>query len=60
MLTRPLFEYLAIIGISTGILLSVLLLSPASLAIGLLLIGAGIVTLYLHYKQTGTTQELFF
>lgn len=59
MFTRNLFEYLAIISISTGILLSVLFLSPSSLAIGLLLIGAGIVMLYLHYKQTGTTTELF-
>ena len=59
MLTRPLFEYLAIIGISAGILLAVLLLTPLSLTIGVLLIGAGVVTLYLHYRQTGATQELF-
>ncbi|HID48138.1 MAG TPA: hypothetical protein EYP40_00730 [Chromatiales bacterium] len=59
MLTRPLFEYLAIIGISAGILLSTLLLTPLSLALGALLIGACIVTLYLHYRKTGATQELF-
>lgn len=59
MFKRPLFEYLAIICIATGIMLSALLLTPTSLTAGLGLIFTGIAVLYLHYKQMGTSPELF-
>ncbi len=59
MLHKTAIEYLGIIMITAGLLLSAMGMSLVTLVIGASLFIAGIVLIYLHYLQMGTEPDIF-
>ena len=59
MLMQTFFEYLSIVVIAAGILLSLVLFSPVSVIAGVGMIISGIVMIYIHYQQQGTNPDIF-
>ena len=59
MLARPFFEYLAILGITAGIMIVTLLLSPMALVVGGLVVAASILVLVKHYHQADESTDAF-
>ncbi len=59
MLQKAAIEYLGIIMITAGLLLSAMGMSLVTLVIGASLFIAGIVLIYLHYLQMGTEPDIF-
>ncbi len=59
MLDHPLFEYLAIALMTTGILLTSLVHTTLGVGGGLALVTAGIAILLIHYRDMGTDPDLF-
>ena len=59
MLARPFFEHLAILGITAGILLTTVLLSPVALVSGAVVIAVSVLVLIKHYQQADASTDIF-
>ena len=59
MFDHPIFEYLAIVLMTVGILVTTLIHTLVGLAAGLVLVTAGVGILLIHYRETGTDPDLF-
>ena len=58
MFARTIFEYLAILLITAGLMVFVLF-TPASLIIGAGLVISGVATLFKHYAEKGADHDIF-
>ncbi len=59
MFDHPIFEYLAIVLMTVGILVTTLIHTLVGLTAGLVLVTAGVGILLIHYREMGTDPDLF-
>ncbi len=59
MFDHPIFEYLAIVLMTVGILVTTLIHTLVGLAAGLVLVTTGVGVLLIHYREMGTDPDLF-
>ena len=59
MFDHRIFEYLAIVLMTVGILVTSLIHTLIGLTAGLALVTAGVGILLMHYRETGTNPDLF-
>ncbi|WP_455217370.1 hypothetical protein [Kaarinaea lacus] len=59
MLMQTFFEHLSIVIMSAGILLILVMFSPIGIIAGSGMIIAGMIMVYIHYLQQGTSPDIF-